>query len=156
MTDKVKEIQLTEGRVRLTYYDTCSMNIDITEPTLFLPPKRKTVKLSELPDGTVISTTDHNNAFVVKGKMYWGMDTNNEGYTRILQAQHVDVIESPKQVWEGGPCPVPDGVIVRYCVRWGEIRESDARGLTWEHNDAMSDIIWYQILRLADGWELVR
>lgn len=157
----MKEIQLTKESISLTYYGTCSTSIDITEPTLLLPPKPKTVKLNEFPDGIIVSC-QIGQVYVYSGNLYtriapYGYDPNSKVPEKCYR--FLELAESPKQVWEGGECPVPDGVVIRASLRDGTIFETDhPEDIRWNHLPAYShaDCIWYQILRLADGWELVR
>lgn len=56
--------------------------------------------------------------------------------------------------WLGGECPLPEGLEIRIHLRSSLSRiETDYMGLRWKHNKTCDDIIAFEILGLADGWE---
>lgn len=63
-----------------------------------------------------------------------------------VSCDEIKLVEGRKVVWEGGECPLPDGVEVRVCIRDGRESIQKARFFNnWVHHNNSSDIIWYQI-----------
>lgn len=58
--------------------------------------------------------------------------------------------------WQGGECPLPEGVNVVMHLRDGRTLSGPATEFGWEHIDHCdgSDIVGYSVSGLADGWEV--
>ena len=56
--------------------------------------------------------------------------------------------------WGGGECPLPEGIVVRLYFR-DEVPIDDEihEGYNWVHCGTSNDIIGFEVLGLADGWE---
>lgn len=171
-----KEIRLTEEIPTPVDVAHIEAVLKTGTPVLIVPPKHKVIKLADLPDGyTVRIDYDDDCAgdgFVKNGKLYKSLNANY-GYREPVLMEDVasiELLQGPKTVWEGGECPVPDGVIVTVGFRNNTTTTDLAVKLRWEHflnpslNDSeiyrlqlqdliMNDIIWYQITgNLADGY----
>jgi len=65
----------------------------------------------------------------------------------------ITLVTGKKIAWQGGECPLPEGVMVTV---WD--RESDVyvgcvvSSMEWEHCDVESDIIWFEVTGLAEGY----
>jgi NOL1/NOP2/fmu family ribosome biogenesis protein len=113
-------------------------------------PKLKLVDMSKLPKGTM---TDHGE--VVHNKFgaiscYFVGDLN----LSHPKAQKIRITEQTEfTFWQGGECPVPDGlrfeVKTRGGASFGCLKPS---GLRWSHETEPTDIIGYRIIAVADGW----
>lgn len=56
--------------------------------------------------------------------------------------------------WLGGECPLPDGLIVKFYLRSGEILKSKVDNtIMWGNTGNSGNIIAFEIIGLADGWE---
>lgn len=62
--------------------------------------------------------------------------------------------EQPWNVWFGGECPLPEGVMVEYALRDATRNECEAKNLDWSHTNSFYDIIAFRVAGLAEGYEL--
>ena len=56
--------------------------------------------------------------------------------------------------WQGGDCPLPDGFMVKVCMRDDSVRGDMCSHFNWKwsYKAAGSDIIAFEVLGLADGY----
>lgn len=128
-----------------------------------IPPKRKVIKLKDLPEGTLMKVTYNNGAsrtdgLVGTGKTWGARNANGAFIHELTEKISVELLQGPKTVWEGGECPVPDGVEVRcsyienaFCI----VDTTTTRFKSMVDNIMASDrlLLWYQITgNLADGY----
>ena len=70
----------------------------------------------------------------------------------------VKIIQGDWQVWTGGECPVPEGVMVSVLFRksrsMDEVEKRYGTDLLWCWDGNRGDIIAYRIEGLADGWSV--
>jgi hypothetical protein len=57
-----------------------------------------------------------------------------------------------KHAWQGGECPLPEGFMVKVWYRNGDSHELMAIHSSWYWVSGGSDIIHFQVLRVADGY----
>ena len=55
--------------------------------------------------------------------------------------------------WQGGKCPLPDGVEVMVHLRDGSTVSGNACDFQWEHGFGENDTIGFEIVGLLEGWE---
>ena len=56
--------------------------------------------------------------------------------------------------WQGGKCPLPEGLLVEVIRRDGKSMPADISFLwDWSHANESSDIIAFKVLGPAEGWK---
>ena len=55
----------------------------------------------------------------------------------------MELRESPPYPWQGGECPLPDGIEVEVTYRYGE---RDKAGVPWSHTNGNYDIIAFKLI----------
>lgn len=63
------------------------------------------------------------------------------------------------QSWQGGECPLPEGIVVETIYREDSMPEKNVvTDLFWKHHSEADDIIAFKVIGLADGycwpWEI--
>lgn len=113
-------------------------------------PKRKLVDMSKLPRGTMTNCEE-----LVGGCDDYGYFLQEESqYMQHVPWSDVRIAEQKTfTYWGGGECPISDGLVVEVKRRDGDvIVDREPSDLRWKHITAISDIIGYRILGVADGW----
>lgn len=54
--------------------------------------------------------------------------------------------------WQGGDCPLPEGLAVEVMFRLGQTTNHRYMDGRWSHVDSGGDIIAFKVTGLADGW----
>lgn len=123
---------------------------------------KKVVSLKDLPDGTVVSTSNKV-AYLYKGNGYkskHGDGTYSENYWLDISNHPTRKIIEQKEFTFTMPtadrkCPVPNGVRVEVVLRNGKIDQDLAVNYVWYPSSYPdSDILAYRIIGLADGYVL--
>lgn len=78
---------------------------------LIKAPQPKLVRLSDLPDGTVIDN-DGYNRFLFGGRLYCSYSPNLGYKEGCVIQESISLIPGGFQPWMGGECPWPEGVEV--------------------------------------------
>jgi hypothetical protein len=63
------------------------------------------------------------------------------------------LVTGKRIAWTGGECPLPEGVMVRVGLRGMDEEHCASEKLSWNHRGWRSDIIWFEVTGLADGYE---
>jgi len=72
--------------------------------------------------------------------------------SKISRYKHCRPRMNHKMFHGGGACLLPEGFRVKVWFREGNACIAECEKFRWEHRNLMTDIIGYEILRLADGW----
>ena len=58
-----------------------------------------------------------------------------------------------KHAWQGDKCPLPEGFMVNAWMRGAKTTESRlCTDLRWNHTGGLMDIMYFEVLRVADGY----
>jgi hypothetical protein len=109
-------------------------------------PTKKVIDLSVLIDSQIDCTHDLTDGY--------GPLDNSWTEEALCEARVVPRTKY-KHAWDGGECPLPEGFIVHVWFRSGldDVRETTSGNrLMWTCDDLPSDIIHFQVLRVADGY----
>ena len=73
-----------------------------------------------------------------------------------IEWKHIRLIRNPPQPWFSGKCPVPEGVRIKVWLRDSDVEPQISNfphRQKWMRCNKIADIIAYQILGPAPGWE---
>lgn len=140
--------------------DAMQKEMDELRKIIEAPDKLKEIDWSKLPKDTLIclpSSYKYYMPHTVSLPVYdeTGRDSNTKSHFRFLSyIDRAKLIENPKfTVWEGGECPVPEGVMVEIILRTGvKCLANGVNWWRWEHLNSMFDIIAYRIIGVAEGY----
>jgi len=122
-------------------------------------PKLKLIDMAKLPKGTMVETGDH----VTGEHVYEVMMTHRDGTLGCWNVSHQTIHRHTSELriakqkeftyWDGGDCPVPEGVRVEVALRDGlPIFVVETHEFRWTHFGTPDDIIGYRIVGVAKGW----
>lgn len=133
---------------------------------LRMADQKKKVDLSKLPiDTLLVRTHDIRHFSAIEDNMInffaHGATSLTADGTGNCFAKDVSIHPNqPWTFWQGGKCPIPDGLEFEVVFRsGGTTKETEsASSLVWtHHNRSTSDIIAYRLTgKVLDGWELER
>ena len=128
-----------------------------------IKPKKKVVDMSALiKSGIDCEFSTSNGCLAFKGPLvnishasdgtvFYEIEVDGRGWLRCRpRMNHV-------HAWQGGDCPLPEGVTVQIYKRTRDVltREptGDASSFDWHHYGTYGDIIAFEVLGLAEGWQ---
>lgn len=112
--------------------------------------EQKTVSWKDVADGVLVTWSFHDHDFHIKlNKELRNAVENTQG--SVLR------FSNESNVWRGGACPLPEGVMVDVGYRSGiETKELLASMMDWTYTlvtlPNSRDIIWYRVTGLAAGY----
>tara|TARA_R110000737_G_scaffold230712_3_gene244231 strand:- start:1595 stop:2122 length:528 start_codon:yes stop_codon:yes gene_type:complete len=110
-----------------------------------IKPAKKVINLSVLIDSQIDCTHD-----LLEG---YGPLDNSWTEESLCEAR---VVPRTKYIhaWQGGECPLPEGFIVRVYWRNDEYPPCEVmpNEVTWDTDGDHSDIVHFEVLRVADGY----
>jgi hypothetical protein len=115
-----------------------------------LKPKKRLIDWSTMPKGTMTNFGELRRH--VKNQILFMTDAPNYCYKYSADGEIRLAEQTKPTYWEGGECPVPEGVVVEVRFRDGDKEQDLPSNFRWDHIKSDGDIIGYRIIGLADGW----
>lgn len=134
---------------------------DESDLDLFLKEDKKLIDWSELPDDTLIETTEGlryfncamEDAHAKRVYAYMGGSTSETSGDCIDGFSKAKLVEEPEfTVWRGGDCPVPEGVLVEAILRDGTVITREGTRVRWSCRKIGDDIIAYRIIGVREDY----
>lgn len=122
--------------------------------------KPKTIDFTQMPVDTLVRKADGMPAYTAKilhgtkSYVYADGKDSKTAETKViiglLAPSKCSLMEGRKVVWEGGECPLPDGVEVEVGFRFGVSVTCNCTSSIigvhgWFHTGEARDVIWYKI-----------
>ena len=125
---------------------------------MFVPKKKKIIDLLKM----VGSDIDCEFASMSNNFYRWASKLKeiNDYYVSEAGAGYhcCRIRENHWHSWQGGECPLPEGLYIEVIFRNGE--EGDTEGyynsgwnINWHHQSGTYDIIAFKVIGVADGWK---
>jgi hypothetical protein len=123
-----------------------------------IKPTKKVIDLSVLIDGIDCEVSNNSiktNNWEIRQLQSIYSDGNSGWPYRTEKGTHEKCRPrmNHKHAWQGGDCPLPEGFEVNAWMRGAKTTEARlCTDLRWDHTEGLMDIMYFEVLRVADGY----